>query len=65
MAQDLLEGFVTKEEVARQLNKSTRTIERMIERRELAYIPRIGIHVESSRELLLKRVIKPVRRGRK
>lgn len=58
MAEELLAGFITKDEAARQLNKSMRTIERMIERRELAHIPGTDlIHVPSTQENLLSRVV--------
>jgi predicted DNA-binding transcriptional regulator YafY len=59
MAQDeLLAGLITKEEAARQLGKSERTIARMIARRELAHIPGTDfIDVEGSRAALFARVV--------
>jgi len=71
MAQNqILDGFITISEAAQQLGKSERTIQRMIERRQLAFT-RCGntaiIHVDGSREALLSRIVKPLteRRGRK
>jgi len=71
MAQEILEGFITISEAARQLGKSERTVQRMIEHRQLAFT-RYGretmVHVDGSREALLSHVVKPVitpRRGQR
>ena len=59
MAQEeLLTGFITKDEAARQLNNSMRTIDRMIARRQLAHIPNTDlIDVEGSRKAMFSRVV--------
>jgi excisionase family DNA binding protein len=71
MAQEILEGFITISEAARQLGKSERTIQRMISQRQLAFT-RHGrgtlVHVDGSREAFLSHVVKPVitpRRGQR
>lgn len=60
MAHDLLNDFVSVTELARQLNKSERTIYRWVANRKLAYLPGVGVHVPSSREAMLARVIPAV-----
>jgi transcriptional antiterminator len=60
----LLEDFVTLEELADEAECSVRTVQRMIERRELAvtyFGSRALLHVPTNREILRERQIGPVK----
>jgi excisionase family DNA binding protein len=65
---ELLDGLVTVDETARQFRTSKRTVQRMMERREVSFVY-IGkkpfIHVELSRAALMSRIVKPAARGRR
>ena len=70
MSPQILDGYISIDEAARQLNCSIRTIQRLAQKRQIAFTKlgiRLLVDVESTREMIKARLVKPVseRRGRK